>query len=103
MRLLATVLAAGLSAAGAVQAQDPQALLDKYKCNACHAMNEAKTGPAYLDVAARYRGDAKAASALSAAIRRGAHGVGPWHMPPHPEITEADARRMVSYILALKE
>ena len=102
MKLLAIVLACGVSAAGAVRAQDAPVLLEKYKCNACHGVSEPKTGPAYVDLAARYRGDAKALSALSAAIRRGAQGAGPWHMPPHPEISEADARKMVSYILALK-
>ncbi|HXX84021.1 MAG TPA: c-type cytochrome [Casimicrobiaceae bacterium] len=101
-KLLAMILAGGLAAAGAVHAQDAQALLEKYKCNACHAMNQAMTGPAYADVAARYRGDAKAVSTLSAGVRSGAHGAGPWHMPPHPEISESDARKMVRYILALK-
>ena len=102
MKLWAMILAFGLAAAGAVHAQDAQALLEKYKCNACHATNEAKTGPAYVDVAARYRGDAHAGTSLTAAIRSGTQNAGPWHMPPHPEISEADARKMVRYILALK-
>jgi cytochrome c len=102
VKLFAIMLACGLLAAGTVHAQDASTLLEKYKCNACHGMTEPKTGPAYVDVAARYRGDPKAASALADAIRRGAHGSGPWHMPPHPEISEADARKMVRYILALK-
>lgn len=29
-------------------------------------------------------------------------GEGPWHMPPHPEVSDADARRMVRYILSLQ-
>lgn len=97
------ILAGSLAVPGVVHAQDPQALLEKYKCNACHARNEARTGPAYADVAARYRGDAQAVSVLAATIRSGTQGAGPWHMPPHPEIPEADARKMVRYILALKE
>jgi len=28
---------------------------------------------------------------------------GPWRMPPHPEVSQADAREMVRYILSLKK
>lgn len=84
------------------RAQNPQVLLQRYKCYVCHADNESRTGPAYADVAERYRGDRNAVFALTAAVRQGAHGAGPWHMPPHPEVPEADARKMVRYILSLK-
>jgi cytochrome c len=96
------ILAVGLSVTGAVQAQDPQALLQKYKCNSCHAVDESKTGPAFVDVAAKYRGDSKALAKLVATIRGGAHDSGPWHMPPHPEVSAAEARSIARYILALK-
>jgi cytochrome c551/c552 len=32
----------------------------------------------------------------------GAHSGGPWHMPPHPEVSKADAVTMARYILAIK-
>lgn len=73
----------------------PQALLQRYKCSSCHADRETKTGPAYVDVAARYRGDPKALATLTAAVKQGSHGAGQWHMPPHPEVSDADARKMV--------
>ena len=38
---------------------------------------------------------------VASILRTGARGGGPWHMPPHPEISDADARRMARYILAL--
>ena len=90
------------AAAGQVLAEDPRALLHKYKCYVCHADARTKTGPAFVAVAARYRNDPKAFAALVAAVKDGAHGAGPWHMPPHPEVTDADARRMVRYILSLR-
>jgi cytochrome c551/c552 len=34
---------------------------------------------------------------------KGSHGNGPWHMPPHPEVSDADAKAMVRYILSLKK
>jgi cytochrome c len=90
------------AAAGQARAEDPRALLQKYKCYVCHADAKTKTGPAFVDVAARYRGDPRAPAALAAAVKDGAHGAGPWHMPPHPEVTDADAKRMVRYILSLR-
>jgi len=101
LRLIATILAWSLFASAPAQAGDPAALLQKYKCNTCHAENETRTGPAFVDIAARYRGDDKATARLSAAIKDGVRGAGPWHMPPHPEISAADAIAMARYILAL--
>jgi cytochrome c len=95
-------LAAAVSWIGAARAESPQALPHQYKCYSCHADDESKTGPAYADVAARYRDNPRAAAILSAEIRKGAHGGGPWHMPPHPEVSAADAKTMTRYILSLK-
>jgi cytochrome c551/c552 len=100
--LLTTLAFAGLSAPG-VCAEDPRVLLQRYKCYICHADRETKTGPAYADVAAHYRGDPNAVAALTAAVKQGDHGAGPWPMPPHPEVSAADARTMVRYILSLRE
>lgn len=95
-----------MSVACAAHAQDGReravALLHQYKCYVCHADNEAKAGPAYADVAAWYEGVADAQSRIAALIRKGAHGPGPWHMPPHPEVSKADAKTMAQYILALR-
>ncbi len=90
-----------LCAAGFVHAQAPQ-LLQQNNCDLCHADRETKTGPAYVDVAAKYRGKRDAIKAVAATVRKGAHGGGPWHMPPHPEISRADAMTMARYILSLK-
>lgn len=103
MRLVALTFAAAWAVAGAAQADEPQALLQKYDCTLCHAKDEAKTGPAFVEVAARYRGDSKAVAKLAAVVRKGAHGGGPWPMPPSPQVPPADARAMARYILALRE
>jgi cytochrome c len=84
------------------QVQTPQALLREYKCYICHADTDTKAGPAYVDVAARYRGKREAVAAIAAIIRNGRHGGGPWHMPPHPEVSDTDARAMARYILSLE-
>ena len=103
IKCVAAAVASGLVAVGTAHAQDPKVLLQRYNCYVCHADNETRTGPAYIEVAERYRGNRKAASVLTAVVRQGAHGAGPWHMPPHPEVPEADARKMVRYILSLKK
>ena len=85
------------------QGQDAQVLLRQYKCYMCHADRDSKTGPAYVDVARRYKSNARAVAILTAEITKGVHGSGPWHMPPHPEVSAADARKMAHYILSLKK
>jgi cytochrome c len=103
MNLAWLALTAGLLSIGEAQAQAPQVLMQQYKCYICHADDEFKTGPAYADVAAKYKGNPEAVAILSSTIRKGAHGTGPWHMPPHPEVSDADARKMARYILSLRK
>jgi cytochrome c len=93
---------AALCAAGLVQAQAPQDLLKQYSCYTCHSNSETKTGPAFVDVAAKYRGKSDAPDHVATTMRKGRHGYGPWHMPPHPEISRADAMTMAKYILSLE-
>ena len=96
----------GASVACTAHAQDEReravALLHKYKCYVCHADSEVKTGPAFADVATWYEGVADARSRVAATIGKGAHGAGPWHMPPHPEVSKADAKTMARYILSVR-
>jgi len=95
-------LAVTVSPVHAARAQAPETLLHQYKCYLCHADRESKTGPAYVDVAIRYKGNPHAVAVITGSIRKGAHGGGPWHMPPHPEVSGADARIMARYILSLQ-
>ncbi len=101
----AGALAAAVSLAGtAARAQDGDvpALLEQYRCTICHSERETMAGPAWIDVAAAWRGKPTAEAALLAVIRKGEHGAGPWPMPPLPQVPAADARKIVRYILAQK-
>jgi cytochrome c551/c552 len=102
LRMLVCLVAASAAGFAYGQGQTPQALLHYYKCYLCHADTETKVGPAYVDIAARYQGNSQAMPVLIAAVRNGAHGSGPWHMPPHPEVSTGDAATMVRYILSVK-
>lgn len=101
-RRAAAAFIAAFCAAGPAHSQTPQSLLQQNKCYLCHSDRETKTGPAYVDVAAKYRGHTDAVELVAATVRKGAHGGGPWHMPPHPEISRADAVTMARYILSLR-
>lgn len=102
MQSTVLILAVAAFTAGAAQGQEGQSLLQRYDCYLCHADTESKTGPAFVDIAARYNRDPKGVAALTAMVKQGAHGSGPWHMPPMPQVPDADVRKMVDYILTLK-
>lgn len=77
-----------------------QALLTKNACMACHAVDKKLVGPSYRDVATRYRGQSDAADRLAKKIRAGGSGVwGPIPMPPHPQVSESDAKKLAQWIL----
>jgi len=100
---LVTLTGAALFAAGAAQAQSAEDLLKKSGCTACHATDKKVVGPAYKDVAAKYKGDAKAAAMLADKVKKGGSGIwGPVPMPPHPQVSDADIKTMVTYVLGLK-
>lgn len=105
MKVSMLVLAgAAMLAAGAVQAQDAKALLQKSGCTACHSDDKKLVGPAYKDVAAKYKGDAAAAGKLAEKVKKGGSGVwGPVPMPPNANVKDDDIKTMVAYVLALKK
>jgi cytochrome c len=91
--------------ATAVQA-DPaadQALAAKNGCLACHSVDKKVVGPAYKDVAAKYKGKKGAAAMLAAKVKKGGSGVwGPVPMPPNPNVNDKDLQKIVAWILAQK-
>jgi len=95
------ILVAGLLSIGIAGAEDAESLLRKYKCNLCHERDASTAGPAYGEIAARYRGTRNAEPILIGIVKRGAPGW-PWHMPPNPQVSDADAKKMVRYILSLR-
>ena len=80
----------------------PPPSLTHYRCYICHSDRQAVVGPAFADVAASYRGRQGAVAKIAGDIRRGIKGGGPWHMPPHPEVSVDEARAMAQYIMALE-
>ncbi|MCS0589764.1 c-type cytochrome [Massilia norwichensis] len=81
-----------------------QADLAKAKnCMACHAVGTKLVGPAYKDVAAKYAGQKGAEDKLVQKVMKGGAGVwGPVPMPANPQVSEAEARSLVKWVLAQK-
>jgi cytochrome c len=77
-------------------------LLTKYNCQACHTVDKKLVGPAYKEVAAKYAGDSTAPAKLEQKVKNGGGGVwGAIPMPPN-NVSDADLKTLVEWILALK-
>jgi cytochrome c len=78
-------------------------LAQKKNCLACHAVDKKVLGPAYKDVAAKYAGQKDAVDKLSQKVLKGGAGVwGPVPMPANTQVSEAEAKQLVQWILTLK-
>ena len=83
------------------QAATPEEILSKSGCLACHTKDKKLVGPAYKDVAAKYKGQ-DATAKLMEKVRKGGSGVyGPVPMSPNPpeKISDADLKTVVEWIL----
>ncbi|MDD2610440.1 MAG: c-type cytochrome [Giesbergeria sp.] len=101
MKRSLAVLALTLSAA--VPAMADQALATAKNCMACHAVDKKLVGPAYKDVAAKYKADKGAVDMLAAKIIKGGAGVwGPVPMPPNAQVNEAEAKKLAAWVMAQK-
>ena len=84
-------------------AANPQ-IAKKAGCTACHDVDIQLVGPAYKDVAKKYKGDAGAAEKLAAKVRKGGKGVwGDVPMTPNEpaKISDADLKTVIAWILKL--
>lgn len=100
----AAVLALGVTQANAAGVPDEA---KKGGCLACHAVDKKIVGPAWGDVAKKYKGDAGARAALIDKVKKGGKGnwtdvTGGVPMPPYsPRVADADIETLVDFILGL--
>jgi cytochrome c len=99
-------VAALVSACGMLTIGGPavaSAELAKQKnCLACHATDKKLVGPAYKDIAAKYKADKNALPLLVKKVREG--GVGVWGqipMPANPQVNEQEAQTLVKWVLSM--
>ena len=99
--LLALPVAGFAADAGLRQGLSP--LAAHQHCDECHAMQEARIGPPFVAVAARYasEGDAAVNRLALKIINGGAGNWGTIPMVPNERISMDDARAIARWILAL--
>ena len=101
MKHVLTTLAIACCAAAPAWAD--QALATSKNCMTCHAVDKKLVGPAYKDIAAKYKADKTAADKLAIKIQKGGSGVwGPIPMPANPQVNEADAKKLAAWVLNQK-
>lgn len=80
------------------------AMMRSSTCFACHMADTPSAGPPYKTVALKYKDDPTAAERLALKVLSGGTGVwGQLPMPPHPQHSIEQIRRMVSWVLSLKD
>lgn len=107
--IFSSFLAVGLFTAGSAksQSQNPKdieagkLLISKSDCFACHKPDSKLVGPSYQDIAKKYKPTDANLTLLSGKVIKG--GSGTWGQIPmlaHPNVTPADAKKMVRFILS---
>lgn len=97
--LVGLVLAAGVSNVALANAD----LAKAKNCMACHAVANKVVGPAFKDVGVKYAGQKGAEDKLVQKVLKGGSGVwGTIPMPANPQVSEAEARTLVKWVLSLK-
>ena len=93
--MLAVLAAAGALAAGAGLAQSGAEVVKAKGCLNCHEADKKKIGPAYKDVAAKYKGKKGAEDDLVAKLKAGtAH--------PKTAASDAEIKAAVQHVLSTK-
>lgn len=124
MKKLALTLGLAIAAAttfGNAQAEEGLELAKKSGCLACHAVDKKVVGPAWKDVAEKYKGQTEITATLTdGTVEKGAPkavlikkvhkgGKGNWTqvtggvpMPPYsPRVPDADIEKLVDFVLTL--
>lgn len=79
-----------------------KSMIESLDCQACHKLNDKSIGPSYTAVSERYQDSSNAATHLVNKIIEGGSGVwGETAMPAHTGLSEADARKIVTWIQSL--
>ena len=98
--LVAAVAVAALASNAALASEQ---LAKEKNCLACHAVDNKLVGPGYKEVAAKYKGDKSAEDKLAQKVMKGGSGVwGQIPMPANPQVSAAEAKTLVKWILSLK-
>ena len=101
---LTVSLGMSANAAAALDAKAASAIMTRAGCSACHLPDKKVLGPGYNEVAAKYKGNAKAGDLLMQKVRNGGSGTwGPIPMPPNPKekVSDDELKNLIGWILSL--
>jgi cytochrome c len=93
MKMIALTLAASITLVAAGTASAQEALAKSSGCLNCHAVDTKKVGPAFKDVAAKYKGKADAEATLVAKVSEG---------KGHPAVKASpdDVKSLIKWVLS---
>jgi len=75
-------------------------LVNKYGCAACHGVENKIVGPGFKQVAEKYKGNTGAEALLVAKVKTGGSGTwGSIPMPPQSQVSDADVKTIVDWVL----
>ena len=98
--VLCLLAGAAAAQAQAVDAAAAQELAKASGCTSCHAANEKIVGPAFKEIAARYKDDKDAAASLAQSIQNGSKGKwGRMAMPAHASLASGDVKTLAAWVL----
>jgi len=96
-----SIAAAAAVLAAATPAMADEALAKAKGCTACHDVKKKLVGPAYADVAKKYKADANGKATMVGSILKGSTGKwGPIPMPPN-KVSDEEANKLAAWILSL--
>ena len=100
--VVANVVLGGLLLACSMAAQASLELADKHACLNCHSVAKKVVGPAFKDIAAKYKDRQDAAAYLTGKISKGSGGVwGAVPMPPMADVPAGELEALVTWMRQL--
>ena len=99
-KLMLAAMMAALASGSAFANAD---LAKSKNCMTCHSVDAKVVGPAYKEVAKKYATDKTAEAKLVQKVMKGGSGTwGAVPMPANPQVSEAEAKTLVKWVLSLK-
>lgn len=79
---------------------DAKQLMQKSGCFNCHTIDKKLIGPAFKDIAGKYKGNAEGIAKVSHQITHGGAGLwGPFPMPPYKQFSDAEVKTLAEWVL----
>jgi cytochrome c551/c552 len=99
----APTTAATVPQAASAHSENGPQIATQYGCLGCHNTQMKIVGPAYREIAAKYKTDPQAFAKIDEQIHKGGSGkCGSIIMPPFPQISAAETKILADWILGMK-